>query len=69
MIHTFTVSFVAEYLTGMVTSVAPYETFSLIKNNILHRSNNYKITSKIQISELYDIQFQTYAVHINQDFL
>jgi hypothetical protein len=32
----------AKYLTGMVTSVLPYETFSLIKNNILHQSKNYK---------------------------
>ena len=42
MIHRFTVSFEAKYLTGMVTSVAPYETFSLIRNNILHQSKNYK---------------------------
>jgi hypothetical protein len=31
-----------KYLTGMVTSVPPSETFSLIKNNILHQSKNYK---------------------------
>jgi hypothetical protein len=37
MIHSFTVTFGAKYLTGMVTSVPPYETFSLIKNNILHQ--------------------------------
>jgi len=30
MIHSFTVAFGAKYLTGMVTSVPPYETFSLI---------------------------------------
>jgi hypothetical protein len=36
MIHSFTVAFGAKYLTGMVTSVPPYETFILIKNNILH---------------------------------
>jgi hypothetical protein len=43
-IHTcsFTVTFEAKYLTGMVTSVPPYETFSLIKNNILHQSKDYK---------------------------
>jgi hypothetical protein len=35
MIHSFTVAFGAKYLTGMVTSVPPYETFILIKNNIL----------------------------------
>jgi hypothetical protein len=42
MIHSFTVTFGAKYLTGMVTSVPPYETLSLIKNNILHQSKNYK---------------------------
>ena len=39
MMHSFTVTFGAKHLTGMmVTSVPPYETFSLIKNNILHQS-------------------------------
>ena len=42
MIHSLTVTFGATYLTGMVTSVPPYETFSLIKNNILHQYKNYK---------------------------
>jgi hypothetical protein len=42
MIHSFTVTFGAKYLTGMVTSVPLYETFSLIKNNNLHQSKNYK---------------------------
>jgi len=48
MIHSFTVTFGAKYLTGMVTSVVlllsvfPYETFSLIKNNIFHQSKIYK---------------------------
>jgi len=42
MIHSFTVSFGAKYLTGMITSVPPYETFSLNKNNIHHQSKNYK---------------------------
>ena len=42
MIDSFTNTFGAKYLTGMVTSVPPYETFSLIKNNILHQSKNYK---------------------------
>jgi len=41
-IHSFTVTFGAKYLTGMITSVPPSETFSLIKNNILHQSKNYK---------------------------
>jgi hypothetical protein len=44
MIHSFTVTFGTQYLTGMVTSVPPSETFSLIKNNILHQSKNYKIS-------------------------
>ena len=42
MIHSFTVIFGAKYLTGMVTSVPPNETFSLVKNNILHQSKIYK---------------------------
>jgi len=42
MIHSFTVTFGAKSLTGMATSVPPYETFSLIKNIILfHQSKNY----------------------------
>jgi hypothetical protein len=41
-IHSFTVTFGAKYLTGIVTSVPPYESFSLIKNNILHQSKTYK---------------------------
>jgi hypothetical protein len=39
---TVSVFFGAKYLTGMVTSVPLSETFSLIKNNILHHSKNYK---------------------------
>ena len=42
MIHSFTVTFGAKYLTGMVTSAHPYETFSLIKNNVLHQSKTHK---------------------------
>ena len=42
MIHSLTVAFGAKYLTGMVTSVPPYETASLIKNNILRPSKIYK---------------------------
>jgi hypothetical protein len=34
--------FGTKYLTGMVTSVPHYETFSLIKNTIFHQSANYK---------------------------
>ena len=55
MIHSFTVTFAAKYLTGMVTSVPPSEIFSLTKNNIIQKLQ--KITSKIQISEVCDIQF------------
>ena len=46
MIHSFTVTFGAKYMTGMVTSVPPYETFSL---------KTTKITSKIQITEVCDL--------------
>ena len=41
MIHSFSY-FWSKYLTGMVTSVPPYETVSLIKNKILHQSKSYK---------------------------
>ena len=55
MINSFTVTFGAKYLICMVTSVPPYETFSLIKNNILRQTKTTKITSKIQISEVCDL--------------
>ena len=42
MTYSFTIIFGATYLTDMVTSIPHYETFSLIKNNILHQSTNYK---------------------------
>ena len=42
MIYSFTVTFGTKYLTGMVTTLLPYETFSLIKNSILHQSKTYK---------------------------
>ena len=42
MIHSFTVTFGAKYLTGMATSVPPYETVSFIKKNILSQSKIYK---------------------------
>jgi len=55
MIHSFTVTFGAKYVTGIVTSVPPYETFSLIKRNIPHQSEYilidiflYHITSKMK---------------------
>jgi hypothetical protein len=77
MIHSFTVTFGAKYLTGMVTSVPPSETFSLIINNILHQTKNYKnhfensnfmryVTFRSRWS--CDIQFHKYVVHINRDF-
>ena len=42
IIHSFTVTFGTKYLTGMVTSVPRYKTFSLIKNNIRRQSKIYK---------------------------
>ena len=78
MIHSFTVTFGAKYLAGMVTSVPPYETFSLIKNNILHQSINLQKSLRkfkflrymtFRSSWSCDIQFHKYAVHINDDFL
>jgi hypothetical protein len=42
MIHSFTVTFGANYLTCMVTRVPLYETLSLIKNSILRQSKIYK---------------------------
>jgi hypothetical protein len=38
MMHSFTITVGAKYLTGMVTLVF----LPLIKNNILHQSKNYK---------------------------
>jgi len=71
MIHSFTVTFGGQYLTGMVTSVPPYETSVLLKIIFFISLKSTKITSKIQIYEVHvcDIQFQNYAVHINGDFL
>ena len=77
MIHGFTVTFGAKYLTGMAIGVPPYETFSLIINNILHQSKLYKnhfenskflryVTFRLRWP--CDIQFHKYAVHINRDF-
>jgi hypothetical protein len=42
IIMTNTLNQVNDEWTGMVTSVPPFETFRLIKNNILHQSKNYK---------------------------
>jgi hypothetical protein len=42
MIHSFTVTFGAKYLTGMVTSVPPYEAFSLIKKIFFVYKNHFE---------------------------
>ena len=42
MIHSFTVTFGANYLTGMVTSVPPYEAFSLIKKIFFVYKNHFE---------------------------
>jgi len=42
MIHSFTVTFGAKYLTRMVTSVPPPKLSVVLKINILHQSKNYK---------------------------
>jgi hypothetical protein len=52
MIHSFTVTFGAKYLTGMVTSVPPYEAFGLIKMIFFISLKTTKITLKSQISEV-----------------
>ena len=77
MIHSSTVTFGAKYLTGMVTSVPIYETFSLIKNIFLVKTEIYK--NHFDNSNFWgmwplghvahiDIQSHKYAVHINEDF-
>ena len=77
LIHNFTITFGTKYLTGMVTSVPPYETFSLVKNNILHQSQKFqKSLRKLKFLRYVtfrsrwscDIQFHKCAVHINGDF-
>ena len=55
MIHSFTVTFEAKYLTGMATSVPPYEIPVLLKIIIFINLKTIKITSKIQISEVCDL--------------
>ena len=55
MIHSFTVTFGAKYLTGMVTSLPPYETFGLIKIIFFISLKTTKITLKSQISEVCDL--------------
>jgi hypothetical protein len=53
MIHSFTVTFGAKYLTGMVTCVLSYETFSFIKKIFFVILKSTKITLKIQISDVW----------------
>ena len=55
MIYSFTVTFEAKYLTGMVTTVPPYDTFSLIKQTFFVSLKSTKFTSKIQFSEVCDL--------------
>ena len=55
MMHSFTVNLGAKYLTDMVTSVPPYETFNLIKIIFFISLKFTKIISKIQISEVCDL--------------
>jgi hypothetical protein len=47
MIQSVTATFGLKYLTGRVTSVSPYETFSLIKKIFFVSLKPTKITSKI----------------------
>jgi hypothetical protein len=54
-IHNFTVTFGATYFTGMVSSVLPYGTFSLIKKIFFVSLKSTKITSRIQNSEVCDL--------------
>jgi len=55
MIHSFTVTFGAKYLTGMVTSVPPPKLSVLLKILFIISLKTTKITSKIQISEVCDL--------------
>jgi hypothetical protein len=42
MIHSFTVTFGAKYLKGMVTVLLPLKRSVILKINILHQSKNNK---------------------------
>ena len=53
MIHSFTVTFGAKYLTGMITSVPPSEISVLLKIIFFINLKTTQITSKIQISEVH----------------
>jgi len=66
MIHSFTVTFGAKYLTGMVTSVPPYETFSLIKDNI-HQSKNCE--NHLQNSNIWGMWPLSHVGHVTYSFV
>ena len=53
MIHSFTVTFGAKYLTGMITSVPPSEISVLLKIIFFINLKTTQITSDIQISEVH----------------
>jgi hypothetical protein len=55
MIHSFTVTFGAKYLTGMVISVLHYEISVLLKIIFFVSLKTTNITSKIQIYEVFDL--------------
>ena len=67
MIHSFTVTIEAKYLTGMVTSVPPYESFSLFKNDILHPSKNYK--NHLKNSNFWDVWPLGHVGHVTYSFI
>ena len=76
MIHSFTVTFGAKYLTVVVTSVPPYETFSFIKKIFFVSLKSTKSLRKYKFLKYVtfrsrwscDIQSHKYAGHINGDF-
>ena len=71
MIHSFTITFGAKYLTGMVTSAVPYEISVLLKIIFFVSLKSTKITSKIKISEVCDlghVAHVTYSGFINMMF-
>jgi hypothetical protein len=69
MIHSFTVTFGVKYLTGMVTSVPPYETFSLINFFLfLRQSKIYKKIYKYRISDDEGASFRVEVLPRSQSF-
>jgi hypothetical protein len=67
MINSFTVTFGAKYLTGMITSVPSSKTFSLIKNNILHQSKNYK--NHFENSNFWGMWLLGHVGHVTYSFI